>query len=90
MNCGRCQKCARALFYADAIGKLDAFSTTFDIDAFKLHKKHGLLRLLRHSVLDRRSREDREALAYLFEQNYPLPSWFELFRKKIGPSGINY
>lgn len=90
MNCGRCQKCARALFYADAIGQLDAFSTTFDIDAFKLHKKDGLLRLLRHSVLDRRSREDREALAYLFEQNYPLPSWFELFRKKMGPSGINY
>jgi hypothetical protein len=89
MNCGRCQKCARALFFADVNDRLDAFAETFDITAFKRNKNHGLLRLLRHSFFDRKSPEDREMLAYLFENDYEVPRWFQVFRGKIGASNID-
>ena len=88
-NCGRCMKCARALFYADANGVLAHFSETFDIEAFQRNKRHALLRLLRYSVLDRKGEEEREALAYLFEQNYDMPLWFKPFRKAVGVSDVD-
>ncbi len=84
MNCGRCYKCARALFYADTEGMLNDYSALFDIDAFKSERTHLLLRMLRGSIGDRRSREERDALAYLLAADYPLPVWLRLFRPFVG------
>jgi hypothetical protein len=89
MNCGQCQKCARALFFADANGLLDNFSETFDLEAFKASRTHGLRRMLRHTAFDRKSRDDEDALAYLIEQDYPMPAWFRLFRNKAGKSSLH-
>ncbi|WP_415183137.1 hypothetical protein, partial [Phaeovulum sp.] len=88
MNCGRCYKCARALFYADSAGLLDDYSALFDLEAFRRHRSHLLLRLLRSSVGDRRNREDRDALAYLFAAGYPLPGWLRPFRKMVGQTSL--
>ncbi|MFP1646642.1 hypothetical protein [Pontitalea aquivivens] len=88
MNCGQCYKCARALFFADANGMLEDFSQTFDLTAFQANRAHGLRRILRHTVVNRKTREDQDMLAYLFEQDYPMPGWFRLFRKMAGRSSL--
>lgn len=88
LNCGRCYKCSRILFFADANGMLDEFSQTFDLAAFRSHRAHGLRRILRHTALNRKTREDRDMLAYLFERKYPMPAWFQLFRKQAGRSSL--
>jgi hypothetical protein len=88
LNCGHCYKCARALFFADAHGMLQEFSQTFDLEAFHANRRHALRRILRHTVLDRRTREDSDMLAYLFEQAYAMPAWFSLFRAKVGRSSL--
>ena len=89
MNCGQCQKCARALFFADANGLLDNFSETFELEAFKASRTHGLRRMLRHTAFDRKFEDDEDTLAYLIEQDYPMPAWFRLFRNKVGKSSLN-
>lgn len=89
MNCGQCQKCSRALFFADVNGLLDNFSETFDLEAFKASRTHALRRMLRHTAFDRKSRDDEDALAYLIEQGYQMPTWFALFRNKVGKSSLN-
>lgn len=88
MNCGRCYKCSRALLFADANGMLDEFSETFDLTAFRANRAHGLRRILRHTALNRKTREDQDMLAYLFERDYPMPAWFQLFRNKAGRSSL--
>lgn len=88
INCGRCYKCARALFFAETIGRLDDFAETFDLAAFRAGKGHALRRMLRLAALDRKTRDDQEMLAYLFEQGYPLPPWFWLFRRAVGTSSL--
>lgn len=84
MNCGRCYKCARALHFADTHGLLEAYGTTFDVENFDRNRGRSLFRLFRSSFLDRRSRDDQDLLAYLFEAEYPLPGWLRLFRRSIG------
>jgi hypothetical protein len=42
LNCGRCYKCARVLFHAEADGRLDAVSGTFDLDGFRRGRTHSL------------------------------------------------
>jgi len=84
MNCGRCCKCARTLLYAEVNGMLPDYAATFDLEAFKGGRSYALLRLLRGSVGDRRSCEDRDALAYLFAAGYPLPAWIRPFRRGGG------
>jgi hypothetical protein len=68
---------------------LDNFSKTFDLEAFKACRTHGLRRMLRHTAFDRKSRDDEDTLAYLIEQDYPMPAWFRLFRNKVGKSSLN-
>lgn len=84
MNCGRCYKCARALHFAEAHGLLEAFGTTFDVANFNRNRGRSLFRLFRHSFLDRRSRDDQDLLAHLFEAGYPLPGWLRMFRRGVG------
>ena len=44
-NCGTCFKCARTMFQLELIGKLDVFSSVFDVSSYYNHRKK-ILKLL--------------------------------------------
>jgi hypothetical protein len=75
INCGRCYKCARALFHAHVSGVLSDLAGTFDLDAFWAGHNRSVLRLLRHSLGPRQVTSDIDLLKYLIAAGYPFPPW---------------
>lgn len=75
LNCGRCFKCARVLFHAEADGRLDTVAGTFDLAGFRAGRTHSLLRLLRLSLLPWTNENDVDLLQYMHERRYPFPAW---------------
>lgn len=75
LNCGRCFKCARVLFHAEADGRLDAVADTFDMAGFRAGRTHSLLRLLRLSLLPWTNENDVDLLQYMHDRGYRFPAW---------------
>ena len=42
-NCGKCEKCRRTLLALDAIGKIDSYTSVFDVDYYKNNKIEYLI-----------------------------------------------
>lgn len=71
-NCSACYKCVRTMFTLDAFGKLDAFHTRFNIDAFRHDRQAKLLVLQQRAAGG--SSVDNEVIA-LLRQHGTHPSF---------------
>ena len=60
-NCGCCQKCYRTLITLELLGKLDLYSHSFDIKAFKKDRKNAYFWLLK--TQNKNSKEDNAVYA---------------------------
>lgn len=75
LNCGRCYKCCRVLLHAEADGRLDAVSRTFDLEGARRGRTHALLRLVHRSLGPWRNGNETDLLKYLHERRFPFPLW---------------
>ena len=71
-NCGHCFKCRRTLLTLDALGALEKFINTFDIEEYK-HKRNDYLRYLYKVHIDHTDKMLNEVYEVL-KPNIPLTS----------------
>lgn len=75
VNCGRCYKCARLLFQAEATGRLDAVAGTVDMEAWRAGRGHAVTRLLWLALGPRRTKNEIDLLAFLDDRGFAFPAW---------------
>lgn len=87
-NCGKCKKCIRTMNTLYALGKLDLFANTFDIEYYKKHKDYYLGNLyLLHIQKDKMTAPEYEILkkeiTLSIKIKYLAVGLFKLIRKCI-------
>lgn len=89
LNCGRCQKCLRTISSLYALGKLEKFSTIFDLSYFLNNKGKAFARTMagEHSIdigreiyLKMKNEKKIPATFYLY---YPPLRFFVITKKKL-------
>ena len=86
VNCCECIKCRRTLLALDAMGKLNEFSSVFDIEKYKRHSFDYKCRLV---VANKREVFSTDNYQYCVKKGMKLPSWITA-RLYTLPRAISY
>lgn len=87
-NCCHCPKCLRTLTALDALGVLDRYSESFDIDDYRKNRKDRLMWLYAQQVYDSGDKMTRPAYLILKDQIPVSVRMRVLIGKNMGRQGL--
>lgn len=82
INCSKCNKCLRTALTLDLLGKLDLYSSVFDLRTYRLHKDDYIWYIITHKNKDQITKDIYNLLKIKKQINYPVILGHKIWNQK--------